>query len=112
MKPTIVGNRLLVKPISLDVHDPAFARAKALGIEIAEKTERQEASIISSGTVEQIGSLAFTDQGDGAAWCKVGDRIDYVRHGGMFVHDPDNKDDKWYVINDIDILVVWSQTND
>jgi len=109
MTPKIVGNRLLVKPITLDEHDPAFAAARTLGMTFLEKTDRQEASIISSGIVTQIGDLAFADQGDGAKWCVVGDRVDYVKHGGMFVHDPDNKENKWYVLNDIDVLVVWSK---
>lgn len=104
MKPQIVGPRFLVKPITLEEHDPAVARAKAAGLVLAEKTERQEASIISSGVVVQIG----TDCVNGTQNVIVGDRIDYVRHGGMFVHDPENKDNKWYVINDEDILVVWS----
>jgi len=105
MTPQIVGFRLLVKPISLEEHDPYFARAKAAGLSLLEKTDRQEASIISSGTVLQIGPTSqFKEE------VKVGDRIDYVKHGGMFVHDPDNKDNKWYVINDDDVLVVWSQT--
>lgn len=105
MTPTVVGFRLLVKPITLDEHDPAFARAKAMGIEIAKQTERQEATIISSGTVVQVGPTSqFKDE------VKEGDRIDYVKHGGMFVHDPDDKENKWYVINDDDVLVVWSQT--
>lgn len=104
MTPYIVGHRLLVKPISLEEHDPAFARARAMGIQLAEKTERQEASIISSGVVLQVGEKA--EEG----WAQVGDRIDYVRHGGMYVVDPDNKENKWYVINDEDVLVVWRQT--
>ena len=103
MTPEIVGPRFLVKPITLDEHDPAFARAKALGITLADKTERQEASIISSGVITGIGTLIA----NGAESIKIGDRIDYVKHGGMFVHDPDDKNNKWYVISDEDILVVW-----
>ena len=103
MTPQIVGPRFLVKPISLETHDPAFASAKAAGIVLADKTERQEATIISSGTIVQIG----VDCINGTQDVKVGDRIDYVRHGGMFVHDPDNRENKWYVINDEDILVIW-----
>ena len=108
MTPKIVGHRLLVKPITLDEHDPIVAQARRMGIELSKKTERDEASIISNGTVIQIGSTAFVEVG-GTEWCKVGDRIDYVRHGGMFVSDPDDKDNKWYVINDEDVLVVWSK---
>ena len=104
MTPQIVGNRLLIKPITLEEHDPAVARAKALGIELSKQTERQEASIISSGLVVQKGpNIQFNEQ------IEVGDRVDYVKHGGMFVHDPDDKEQKWYVINDDDVLVVWSK---
>lgn len=106
MIPVIVGHRLLVKPITLEDHDPAFAKAKAAGLELLPKTHRQEATIIESGIVEQIGPTAFKDFG-GEAWCKVGDRVDYVRHGGKFVIDPDDKETKWLVLNDEDVLVVW-----
>ena len=106
MTPKIVGHRLLVKPITLDEHDPAFAAARKMGIALIEKTERQEATIIASGIVVQVGPTAFLEVG-GTAWCSVGDRIDYVRHGGMFVSDPDDKESKWLVINDEDVLVVW-----
>lgn len=105
MTPKVIGFRLLVKPITLDEHDPVFAQARSAGIALMPKTDRQEATIISSGTVVQIGPTSqYKDE------VVVGDRIDYVRHGGMFVHDPDDKEQKWYVINDEDVLVVWSQT--
>lgn len=106
MTPNIVGHRLLIKPITLEEFDPVVARAKAAGFELSKTTERQEASIISSGIVVQLGATTHNDGGEN--WCKVGDRIDYVKHGGMFVSDPDDKDSKWYVINDEDVLVVWS----
>lgn len=110
MIPQIVGHRLLIKPITLEQHDEAFARARAAGLELMPKTQRQEASIIDRGTVEQIGPTAFKDFG-GEAWCQVGDQVDYVRHGGKFVVNPDNKDEDWLVINDEDVLVVW-RSND
>ncbi len=110
MIPQIVGHRLLVKPVTLEEQDAVFAAAKRAGLELMKKTERQESSIIDRGVVEQIGPTAFKDFG-GEAWCKVGDHIDYVRHGGKFVNDPDNKDTSWLVINDEDVLVVW-RSND
>jgi hypothetical protein len=110
MIPQIVGHRLLVKPITLEEQDAVFAAAKRAGLELMKKTERQESSIIDRGVVEQIGPTAFKDFG-GDAWCKVGDLVDYVRHGGKFIHDPENKDISWLVCNDEDILCVWkSQT--
>lgn len=106
MKPQIVGHRLLIKPITLEELDPAFAKAKAIGLELMEKTQRQESSIIDRGLVEDIGPTAFKDFG-GAAWCKIGDHVDYVRHGGKIVTDPENKENKWLICNDEDILCVW-----
>ena len=96
----------MIKTITLAEHDPAFAAARRMGLELAKNTERQESTIIESGFVEQIGPTAFKDFG-GTPWCEVGDRVDYVRHGGKFVHDPDDKETKWLVINDEDILLVW-----
>lgn len=112
MTPQIVGHRLLIKPVALEEHDEAFASAKKAGILLQPKTERQEASIIDTGTVVQIGPTAFKDFG-GEAWCAVGDKVDYVRHGGKFVYDPDDKEKetKWLVINDEDVLVVWRQND-
>ena len=106
MKPVIVGHRILVQPKSLEEYDPAWARAKAAGIITGKQTERQEATVISTGLVLQVGATAHSDGGEN--WCKPGDLIDYVRHGGMFVHNPDNKEEKWYIINDEDVLCVWS----
>lgn len=110
MKPQIVGHRLLVKPITLEEVDPAFAAAKRMGLDLSERTKRQESSIIDRGIVEQIGPTAFKDFG-GDAWCSVGDQIDYVRHGGKFVTNPDDKKEDWLVINDEDVLVVWRQND-
>lgn len=109
MTPTVTNTRLLVKPITLEEHDKVFAQAKAMGIALIEKTERQEATIISNGVVVQIGPMAFKDIG-GVEQVKIGDRIDYVKHGGMFIVDPDDKTNKWYVIDDVDVLAVWSQS--
>jgi co-chaperonin GroES (HSP10) len=110
MKPQVVGHRLLVKPVALEEADPAFAAARRMGLDLSERTQRQESSIIDRGTVEQIGPTAFEDFG-GEAWCKVGDLIDYVRHGGKYVLNPDNKEEKWLVLNDEDVLIVWSQND-
>ena len=107
MKPVTPGHRVLVKPIKLEQADPAFAKAKAIGIELIEKTQRQEATIIDVGTVVQIGPTAFKDFG-GDPWCKVGDTISYTRHGGKFVKDPES-DEEWLVLNDEDVVMVWEK---
>ena len=67
MKPNIVGHRLLIKPVTLEEVDPAFAAAKRMGLDLSERTHRQESSIIERGVVEQIGDTAFKDFG-GVKW--------------------------------------------
>ncbi len=107
MKPVTPGHRVLIKPDSLDVVDPAFASARKMGIQFIEKTERQEATIIDTGIVVQIGPTAFKEFGGRDNWCKEGDRVSYTRHGGKMLSDPDDAETKWLVLNDEDIIMVW-----
>lgn len=111
MKPVTPGHRVLVKPSKLEDHDPAFAAAKKIGIELIQKTQRQEATIIDWGTVVQMGPTAFVDFGGADKWCKVGDTISYTRHGGKFIKDPES-DEEWLVLNDEDVVMVWETNND
>lgn len=109
MKPQTPGHRVLVKPTSLEEVDPVFALAKKANIQLIERTERQEATIIDTGTVVQVGPTAFNDFGGADKWCKVGDVISYTRYGGKTVADPDDKENKWLVINDEDVIMVWEK---
>lgn len=106
MKPVTPGHRILIKPTKLEDHDPAVKSAKASGLIIPEKTQRQEATIIDTGVVIQIGPTAYKDFGGADNWCKVGDMVSYTRHGGKFVKDPDS-DEEWLVLNDEDVVMVW-----
>jgi len=108
MKPVTPGHRVLVKPTKLEEHDPTVAAAKAVGIHILDKTQRQEATIIDSGVVVQIGPTAFVDFGGADKWCKVGDTVSYTRHGGKFIKDPSGEEE-WLVLNDEDIVMVWEE---
>lgn len=109
MKPQTPGHFVLVKPDSLHEYDPVFQSAKKSGITLIEPTERKEATGIDTGIVVQIGPNAWHGFKDGKPWCKVGDRISYVRHGGKFVYDPDNKENKWLILNDEDVVMVWTK---
>src|SRR5690606_36713180 len=95
----------LVKPDTLDTYDPVFASAKRSGLAIPEFAERQERSAVDTGVVVQIGPTAVKDFG-GDPWCKVGDKISYTRHGGKFVTNPDDPEEKWLVLNDEDVVMV------
>lgn len=112
MKPNTPGHRVLVQPDSLHDFDPVFKSAKSTGIVIAQPTERKEATGVDTGIVVQVGPSAFHGFGDSTPWCKVGDKISYVRHGGKFVCNPDNKEQSWLVINDEDVVMVWEKDND
>jgi co-chaperonin GroES (HSP10) len=112
MKPVTPGHRVLVKPDSLGEIDPVFASAQKAGLKLLERTERQEATIIDTGIVVQLGPTAYKDFGGADNWCKVGDKVSYTRHGGKFISDPENDENKWLVLNDEDIIMVWETNNE
>jgi co-chaperonin GroES (HSP10) len=101
------GHRVLIKPDDLGTVDPKVASAKQAGIYIPDKTERAEAAIIDTGVVLELGGTAFDAFGGREHWCKEGDRVSYTRYGGKILHDPENKEVKYLVVNDEDILMVW-----
>lgn len=107
MTPKTPGYRVLIKPDSLEEFDPLIAAAKKAGIHIAEAEERKELTAVDTGVVIQIGPVAFVDRGGVENWCKVGDRVSYARHGGKMVKDPQNAENKYLVLNDEDIILVW-----
>jgi len=107
MKPQTPGYRILVLPDKLEDFDPFVKAAKAAGIQLAEPTERKELTGVNTGVVVEVGPTAY--EKESVPWCKAGDRVSYVRHGGMLVTNPDNKDEKWLVINDDDVVMVWSE---
>ena len=109
MTPKTPGHRILVKPDTLDDIDPTIASARKAGIQLIEKTARQEATIIDTGVVIQIGPTAYADFGGADKWCQVGDRVSYTRHGGKMLPNPDNLEEKWLVLNDEDVLMVWEK---
>lgn len=109
MTPKTPGYRVLVKPDSLEQFDPTIASAKKHGIVLLDADERKEATAVDTGVVLQIGPVAFQDRGGAENWCKVGDRVSYARHGGKIVKDPTNPENKYLVLNDEDICLVWEE---
>jgi co-chaperonin GroES (HSP10) len=110
-KPKTPGFRILVKKTQLTDVDPAFAAAHRMGLELTEQTQRQESSIIDTGTVVQVGVSAYKAYDDDP-WVKVGDLISYARHAGKELVNPSNKEEKWLCINDEDVVMVWEPTNE
>jgi co-chaperonin GroES (HSP10) len=110
MTPKTPGYRVLIKPDTLETFDPVIAAAKRSGIVLQDADERKEATAIDSGIVLQLGPVAFSDRGGVDAWCKVGDRVSYARHGGKILKSPGNPEEKYLVVNDEDIVMVWETT--
>lgn len=96
MKTKAVGFRVHVKP---DVSENE-QRAKRSGIVLVDDYERTNRNAVDTGTVVDIGPLAWQAYG-GDAWVKVGDRVVYARHAGYAVGE---EADKVLVINDEDVV--------
>lgn len=105
MSVTPAGHYVLVRPQKLEDIDTSYAAAKRMGLEIAGQEKRKEQIAVSKGEVLSLGISAYKDMQDGVPWCKVGDLVAYVRHGGMFVQDPDTNEDL-LLLNDSDIVAL------
>lgn len=106
--PTAVGHRILVKPLKLAEIDPVVARAKNIGIELMDQSERQRHITIDKGTVLAVGPEAFKAFGD-TKWCKAGDLIAYPKNAGKFIYLDGQEQDPYLVINDEDVVTVFRE---
>lgn len=98
MKPK--GYRVLIRP------DPVEEISEG-GIVLA-VNERKERAAGTTGRVVGIGPTAWKsyDPGpDWEPWAELGDHIVYSRYGGIWVKDPESKEDL-ILINDQDVLMV------
>lgn len=99
------GFRVLVYP------DPLEETTKG-GIILARQDERLHKAAQQTGTLVAVGPIAwkaFDKPGFFGKlfnrwfrWAKVGQRVFYVKYGGMFVEDPETKD-VYVLLNDEDI---------
>ena len=103
----VTGCRILVRPLSVEAVDPAWARAKALGIEMLQQDERKAKIAMEKGTLLQIGPKASDEYMTGA---KVGDTIGFTKFGGKFVKEKES-DEELLIINDEDVLCVFKENN-
>jgi co-chaperonin GroES (HSP10) len=101
-----VGHYILVQPEKLEEHDEVYKRAMASGIQIAKEHTLKERVAISQGKIIAVGPTAWKDYSE-QPWAKVGDTVAYARHGGMYVKDPQTKED-YLILNDEDICAVLS----
>lgn len=114
MKGKVTGHYVAIRPDEIvdEIKEGALT-----GFQMAEsfdsnKRARVEAAS-TTGVVVDIGPDAFkTNDPDWKPWCKVGDRVWFVRHTAKTVSDEDEKDSdgnprKIFVI--VDENVIWNE---
>ena len=102
---TVTGCRLLVKPFSVQEHDKIYARAKAMGLELPQGSERKEQANVDKGTVLQIGAKCHEDYvGD----LSVGDVVGFAKFGGKYIQEP-KTEELFLVINDEDLVCIFKE---
>lgn len=91
-----LGPRILVKVDPLD-------EMKKTTIQILESTKDRESTIVETGEVVDIGSVAFDGFGDGEAWINVGDKVCFLRHAGHIrkINGVEHR-----ILNDTDLLTL------
>ena len=91
------GFRVLIYP------DPVEKESEG-GIILYTGDERLRKAAQQTGTVVAVGPIAYHafDKTNKTQWAKKGDRVYYVKYGGMFVEDPQTKD-VYVLLNDEDI---------
>lgn len=88
------GHRVLIKP------DIVKERTEG-GIYLPEQTQDAQQNQTSEGVILKIGKTAWVSVDNGEPWCKVGQRITYVRHSGFNLY---GDGEIYTVINDQDII--------
>lgn len=91
-----LGFRVLIYP------DPVESKTES-GIVLVEN-ERMKRAAQEYGTIVAIGPSAWKNVDDGTPWAKVGDHVAYSRYGGKFVTLPEDPENKYVIIDDVDIL--------
>jgi co-chaperonin GroES (HSP10) len=99
------GHRVLVKQPHVDEADDVYRRAREAKIEIVRDKMVREQEGVDVGFVIAIGDTAFKDYG-GTNWCEVGDKIVFAKFAGKSVEDPNDKETKFVVINDEDVIAI------
>lgn len=98
------GHRVLIKPVTLEEVDPAYAAAKALGIEIPEmEGKKVDKNAVNKGIIVKLGINAWKGFDDGIPWASVGDVVLYARYAGTKVKDGE---DEYLVCSDEDVVCI------
>lgn len=102
-------HRIIVKADKIDDTDPEYKRLKAIGLELADHSERKrEQASVDKGTVVSVGPTAFRDFGEADCPVKVGDYIAYARFSGKKITDPFTLEE-FVALNDEDLVCVFKE---
>lgn len=98
----VVGDRVLIKPKDLEKKSKGGIILNYGDQENVYKMATQE------GTIIDIGPEAYNEYKE--PWVKVGDQVIFAQYAGKFLEDPETEE-KYIVINDIDVQVLVSGVN-
>ena len=100
-----LGCRLVVKVHSIEDLDPVMRRAKASGLALPTENDdyrRREAGV-DKGQVIEIGPSCSQEYIGGL---KVGDYIAFAKYAGKIIEDPEDKEKKYLIVNDQDVVAL------
>lgn len=95
-----VGHRVLVKP-----YDVEETTESGIIIQTPESKKMAQAGQ-EKGKIVHIGPNAWKAFDDGKPWCEVGDDVIYSQYAGRVVEDPSDKETRYVILNDEDILTI------
>ena len=98
-------HRIIVKQQKLEEADKTYARAKAIGIEIAQHDDNRRAQAgVDKGIVVAIGPTAYRDYNTDVP-VKIGDMVAFARYGGKTIVDPEDQEE-YVALNDEDLVAI------
>jgi len=93
----VVGDRVLIRPEDLERKSKGGIILNYGDLENAHKMATQKGEIV------DIGPEAYSEYKE--KWVNIGDKVIFAQYAGKFIEDPETEE-KYIVINDIDVQVV------
>lgn len=102
MKLKPAGFHIIVKP--------DYEEVTKSGIVLA-VSDRSGVAYVDTGVVVAIGPTAWKAYDSGEPWAKLGDRVGYGRYAGKIIYHKDNPNDKYVLLADGDVQVIYEESN-
>ena len=102
-------HRIIVKADKIDETDPEYKRLKALGLELADHSDRKREQVgVDKGIVVSVGPRAFKDFGEDTPPIATGDYVAYAKFAGKKITDPYTLEEV-IALNDEDVICVFKE---